>query len=107
MINYSLIGKRIKEARKKHGITQEKMAEILHVSIGYISQLERGITKINLDTLSKISNATNTDIAYLVTGTVIESPNYIDDEISNCITKLNTREKETLFTILNTYIEQR
>ena len=46
-IDYKLIGERIKRMRKSNGITQEILAERLNVSIGYVSQVERGITKIS------------------------------------------------------------
>ena len=55
-IDYILIGKRIKAARKALGMTQEKLAEELDVSIGYISQVERGVTKISLDLLGALSS---------------------------------------------------
>ena len=42
-IDYKIIGKRIKERRKICQITQETLAEKLGVSVGYISQIERGI----------------------------------------------------------------
>ena len=45
-IDYKLIGSRIKSERIRQKITQEKLAESLDVSVGYVSQLERGITKI-------------------------------------------------------------
>ena len=41
-IDYKIIGKRIKERRKICQITQETLAEKLGVSVGYISQIERG-----------------------------------------------------------------
>ena len=48
-VDYSLIGERIKKTRKMRGMTQDALAERLGVSIGYVSQVERGITKISLD----------------------------------------------------------
>ena len=51
-IDYKLIGKRIKTKRQHIGLTQEKMAEHLLVSVGYVSQIERGISKPNLEMLS-------------------------------------------------------
>lgn len=55
-VNYKLIGLRIQQCRKQQKKTQEMIAEYLNVTVGYISQLERGITKINLGTLDKIAN---------------------------------------------------
>ena len=54
-IDYKVLGKRIKTQRIAKGTTQEHFAEHLDVSVGYISQMERGITKISLDLLGAIA----------------------------------------------------
>jgi len=51
-----IIGKRIQELRKKKGITQEKLAEVIDISPHYLSALERGLYNIKLETLVKILN---------------------------------------------------
>ena len=51
-VDYAAIGQRIKGRRREQKRTQEWLAEQLQVSVGYISQIERGVTKVNLDTLS-------------------------------------------------------
>ena len=48
-LNYKIIGSRIKIRRKMKDVTQEQMAEDLNLSVGFISQLERGICKVSLD----------------------------------------------------------
>ena len=52
-VDYGAIGQRIKQVRRSRDMTQERLAEALSVSVGYISQIERGVTKINLDTLAE------------------------------------------------------
>ena len=54
-VDYSAIGQRIKRSRRARGMTQEHLAEALTVSVGYISQIERGVTKISLDTLAAVA----------------------------------------------------
>lgn len=44
-IDYKILGERIKNQRKTKDMTQEHFAEHMNVSVGYISQIERGITK--------------------------------------------------------------
>ena len=63
-VDYVMIGKHIKKKRKEIGFTQERLAEKINVTVGYISQLERGITKVNLDTLAKIGTVLNTELPY-------------------------------------------
>lgn len=50
-VDYRIIGQRIKIKRKSIRKTQDHVAEALSVSVGYISQIECGVTKVNLDTL--------------------------------------------------------
>ena len=53
-VDFSIIGKRIKEARKKKGLTQEQLVEKMGVSIAYLSKVETGKIHINLERLSEI-----------------------------------------------------
>ncbi|KAB4603745.1 helix-turn-helix domain-containing protein [Lawsonibacter faecis] len=48
------VGERIKNAREKAGLTQEKFAELLSLSAKNISAIERGAVGISLTTLQKI-----------------------------------------------------
>ena len=82
MLAIGFIGKRIQEIRKKCGLTQERLAEKLSVSVGYISQLERGITRANLDTLSNISSELDCDITYFLTDVTINDKNFLNDELA-------------------------
>lgn len=93
-VDYSLIGKRIKSERKLRGYTQEILAERLDVSIGYISQVERGITKISLDLLAAIATALQCDLSFLVTGTAVENQNYMLSEINELYNQLNTKNRK-------------
>lgn len=93
-VDYAVIGKRIKDARKKKHYTQEILAEKLEVSIGYVSQLERGITKISLDLLGAIAGILEKDIAYFVSGTNISANNYLFSEIATDFSMLSTRDKQ-------------
>ena len=66
-VDYAAIGQRIKGRRREQKRTQEWLAEQLQVSVGYISQIERGVTKVNLDTLSEIGASLGCDLGELVT----------------------------------------
>ena len=67
-INYKTLGDRIKTKRISQGITQEKFAEHMDVSVGYISQLERGISKVSLERLVSISEYFNCNIDFFIDG---------------------------------------
>ncbi|MCT4687510.1 helix-turn-helix domain-containing protein [Vallitalea sp.] len=82
MIDYKLIGKRIKESRKLTKLTQENVSEILKVSPEYISRIETGKAKINLEMLVKVSNIFNISPAYLLTGIDTQSTDYLNPEMN-------------------------
>lgn len=50
------IGKRIQEARKMKGLTQEALAERLDISTNHLSALERGVYGVKIDKLVQIIN---------------------------------------------------
>jgi len=99
-IDYKLIGIRIKKARKAKNMTQELLAEKLNVSIGYVSQVERGITKISLDLLGAISVILNTDIASFITESAVNSDAYMASELMAEIQKLDNKKKRFILEII-------
>ena len=54
-IDYSQIGKRIKERRKIKGLTQEKLAELCEISPGFLAYIESGKRAPSLETIYNIS----------------------------------------------------
>ena len=95
-IDYRLIGQRIKERRKAMHKTQDNLAEALAVSVGYISQIERGVTKISLDTLAKIATALDCSIAELIEGTSPSQKEYFNQEIQDACLRLNPKQRRLL-----------
>ncbi len=53
------MGKRIKAARQKADLTQEKLAEMIDVSVVHISNMESGTGSPSLNTFVNIANALN------------------------------------------------
>lgn len=66
MVDYRAIGRRIALNRKKSGMTQAVLSEMMDVSESYISQIERGNAKVSLSRLYQIAELLNVDIALLV-----------------------------------------
>ncbi|MDE6889995.1 MAG: helix-turn-helix domain-containing protein, partial [Eubacterium sp.] len=64
-LDYKLIGSNIKRRRKELGITQQKMADELFLSLSLISKLERGVKSVSLDTFFMIAEYLHTNIAVL------------------------------------------
>ena len=106
-IDFKLIGNRIKEQRKRKGKTQEDLAADIYVSSGYISQIERGITKVNLETLSEIADILECDVADFISMSNMHSNDILKDEFSILYNKLNIEEREMLFELLYVYTSKK
>ena len=98
-INYKLIGERIKNKRKEARLTQEQLAERLSVTVGYVSQIERGITKPNLEMLSEICVILNCTLPYLTDGVITEKKEYMIEELHETYGRLNDKNKALLMNI--------
>ncbi|MFF2909201.1 helix-turn-helix domain-containing protein [Paenibacillus sp. NPDC057934] len=79
--DYGIIGRRIKSAREKKGMTQENLAEKLDVSNAYISKIERGKTPISLDRLSDLCRVLEESPEYMLRGSNNASDDYLRNEI--------------------------
>lgn len=52
-IDYTMIGKRLKESRMAAKLTQEKVAEAADITTVYLSKIENGKVTPTLDTLGR------------------------------------------------------
>lgn len=104
-VDYRLIGGRIKAKRKAAGQTQEQLAEQLSVTVGYISQVERGATKISLDTLSEISSILDCDLSAFITGTATDQSSYMQEELLKKYSQLNQVQKRMLLEFVDVFLK--
>ena len=70
MIDYKIIGKRIQKARNAAGLTQEALSEKIGISANYLSKVEGGHERPNLELLGKISATADVSLPELLTGVV-------------------------------------
>ena len=54
-VDYPLIAKRVKEARKFAGLTQEQLAEKIDISANAVAKLENNLMTASLQTLVNLS----------------------------------------------------
>ncbi|MBQ8817209.1 MAG: helix-turn-helix transcriptional regulator [Clostridia bacterium] len=87
------IGQRIYERRKSMGMTQERLAEKMDVSIQMISNLERGNKAIKIENLLKISKILNVSTDYILTGQHIE---FDESHLIEKINKLSKRDYQII-----------
>lgn len=58
------IGMKIKKLRSEKGITLKELSEKSELSIGFLSQLERGLTTIAVDSLEKLADILGVHLTY-------------------------------------------
>lgn len=56
-LDYKAIGKRIKIARIKADLTQERLAEMVEISPTHMSNIETGTTRVSLTAIVSLANA--------------------------------------------------
>lgn len=65
-MDYSLLGKRIREERLRLNLTQEKLAEDIGISTSYLGQIERGERSVTLDKLIPLANRLGVTVDFLL-----------------------------------------
>lgn len=98
-VDYPAIGRRVKACRREQKKTQEYLAEALGVSVGYISQIERGVTKISIDTLAEIAVQLGCDLPELVSGVTVCREEYLDWELGQLYAQMTARQRQMLLEI--------
>jgi transcriptional regulator with XRE-family HTH domain len=58
-------GNRLREIRAQRGMTQERFAEILGMSVDFLSLIERGRNAPSFDTIERISKRLKVSVAEL------------------------------------------
>lgn len=67
-IDYRKIGIRIREARKKRGLTQEQASELCDITSSFYGNIERGDKKMSVETLVKIARGLSVSTDQLLFG---------------------------------------
>lgn len=95
------LGRRVKELRIKNGLTQNQVASELHVTPGYISNVENNRTAMSLRVLSYYAKLTGITLDSLV-GKI--EPEYrttaLDNELLSTISKYSDEKKQKILDIL-------
>lgn len=99
-VDFNIIGKRLKEARKKIGLTQEKLAEKMEVSIAYLSKVETGKIHINLERLSQMCNILNVTEGQILNGVSSQSEKYLHNEFEELLKSCSSKNQKLFYEIL-------
>lgn len=98
-LDYNIIGKRIKNVRLEKNLKQEELADKLNVSVAFMSRVERGTSKINLNRLTQIAEILNVSPGYILTGSNIESKEYLKEEFRILLEKCTPEQQRLIYQI--------
>ena len=81
-LDYKAIGKRIKIARIKADLTQERLAEMVEISPTHMSNIETGTTRVSLSAIVSLANALSVTVDDLLCDSVIKAKIQFEKDIA-------------------------
>lgn len=99
------IGKQIQYFRKKKGLTQEQLAEMIGKSPNHLSAIERGAYGIKLDTLIQIINCLDCRADDIFADVITNGYKIKSSRLSDELEHLSTEEQSRIFDVVETMIE--
>ncbi len=99
-IDYTAIGRRIREYRLEHDFSQEVLSEKSDVTPAHFSHIERGNTKPSLPTLIRIANALDVSIDDLLCDNVEKSRHVRVRDVDRLLEDCTPQEIRALTEIL-------
>ena len=84
-LDYKAIGKRIKIARIKADLTQERLAEMVEISPTHMSNIETGTTLVCLTAIVSLANALSVTVDDLLCDSVVKSKVQFEKDIAGIL----------------------
>ena len=84
-LDYKAIGKRIKIARIKADLTQERLAEMVEISPTHMSNIETGTTRVSLSAIVSLANALSVTVDDLLCDNVIKAKAQFEKDIASIL----------------------
>ena len=102
IINKSEVGTRVRQLRLLNNYTQSEFAELLDISVTFLSEIENGKKGLSQETLARICTNLHVTADYILFGT--ETPKASLLELSNA---LSVEELETTIHYLTALIDMK
>ncbi len=84
-LDYKAIGKRIKIARIKADLTQERLAEMVEISPTHMSNIETGTTRVSLTAIVSLANALSVTVDDLLCDSVVKAKVQFEKDIAGIL----------------------
>ena len=95
-----IIGKRIQKIRRAKGFTQQQFAEMIGLSTNYLSDIERGKSKMMLSTFVRITEALQVSADVLLRPDVPEVNGIYRNEFSDILVDCTPSEIDSILRIV-------
>ncbi|HBA40045.1 MAG TPA: XRE family transcriptional regulator [Deltaproteobacteria bacterium] len=97
-----LLGRRVRELRKKKGLTQERLAEIAALDVKYLGGIERGTENPTIETLEKLANALSVRVSQILDFEhEIHGERLLRRRINQVLDKCNERELQIILRLVS------
>lgn len=100
MVNYALIGRRIREVRKQQNLSQLELAEMSELSVSYISHIETAQKKASLTSIIKIADALGITVDELLYGNQLYNPTEYQTDIDILMADCSANEKRFIYELI-------
>lgn len=101
-LDFVAIGRRIKIARIKQGITQEIVAEKIGISPQHVSNIETGNARVSLTALVSIANLLKVSVDELLCDNILFSKPVFEKEASEVLEDCNEYEIRIMIDLMKT-----
>lgn len=104
-MDFIAVGKRIKEAREREGLTQEELAEYVDMSSAHISVIERGKKGLRLENLVRIANVLGVSPDELLQDVANQAQIGVINELTDQIMQLPPEQRARVVNAIKAMIE--
>ena len=105
-LDYTVIGSRLKKARLNNGLTQEKLAEQIDISVAFLSRIERGNSHINLKRLNQLCSILGISEAYVLNGASTEPNKYLNKDFQELFENCPPDKLKLIYNIAKVIIDE-
>ena len=94
-MDYYKFGQRIRKLRKARGLSQEKLSEMLDISVTHMSHIETANTKMSFSLIIKIAEVLDVSLDYLVYDKQ-RNENSFSQQIAEVVSGCSDKEKRII-----------
>lgn len=98
-LNFIIIGRRIKETRLHKGLSQWELAELINVSVSYISRIETAKKHASLESLVGIANVLGVTVDNLLNGNQTNDITEYQTELTCLLEGCSSYEKRIIYDV--------